>query len=98
MAIREATHDDVALMPLFRGYSDFYESDPDDGDLEKLLQEVIGGSEDEAYCWLPSTTTTRWSASPTTIGSGRAFAVRGSSSWMISSFIPTLAVAAMRTR
>jgi len=50
MAIREATHDDVpALMPLFRGYADFYESNPNDEDLEKLLHEVIDAPEDEAY-------------------------------------------------
>jgi len=50
MAIREATHDDVpALMPLFRGYADFYESNTRDEDLEKLLHEVIDAPETEAY-------------------------------------------------
>jgi GNAT superfamily N-acetyltransferase len=50
MAIREATVEDIpALMPLFRGYFDFYESDPDDADVEALLREVIALPEDEAY-------------------------------------------------
>ena len=48
--IREATPDDLAaLMPLFRGYADFYECDPDDGDLEALLREVIAAPESVAY-------------------------------------------------
>jgi GNAT superfamily N-acetyltransferase len=50
MEIREATVEDIpALMPLFRGYFDFYESDPDDADVEVLLREVIAAPEDEAY-------------------------------------------------
>jgi GNAT superfamily N-acetyltransferase len=50
MEIRAATVDDIpALMPLFRGYFDFYESDPDDADVEVLLREVIALPEDEAY-------------------------------------------------
>ena len=50
MEIREATVEDVpALMPLFRGYFDFYESDPDDADVEVLLREVIAAPEDEAF-------------------------------------------------
>jgi len=36
-------------MPLFRGYADFYESDPDDDDLEALLREVITAPESVAY-------------------------------------------------
>ena len=50
MEIREATLEDIpALMPLFRGYADFYESDPDDADVEALLREVIAAPENEAY-------------------------------------------------
>ena len=50
MATREATHEDVpALMPLFRGYFEFYECDPDDGDVEKLLHEVIDAPQDDAF-------------------------------------------------
>ena len=50
MEIREATVEDIpALMPLFRGYFDFYESDPDDADVEVLLREVIALPETEAY-------------------------------------------------
>ena len=48
--IREATPDDLpALMPLFRGYADFYKSDPDDGDLEALLREVMAAPQNVAY-------------------------------------------------
>jgi GNAT superfamily N-acetyltransferase len=50
MEIREATVEDIpALMPLFRGYFDFYGSDPDDADVEILLRDVIALPEDEAY-------------------------------------------------
>lgn len=50
MTIREAAHDDVpALMPLFRGYFDFYECDPDDTDVEALLHEVIDAPQTDAY-------------------------------------------------
>lgn len=50
MAIREATLDDIpALMPLFRGYFDFYECDPDDADVEVVLREIIEAPEDENY-------------------------------------------------
>ena len=50
MAIREATIDDIpALMPLFRGYAEFYECDPDASDVEALLNEVIEAPEDVAY-------------------------------------------------
>ena len=48
--VREATHDDVpALMPLFRGYADFYECSPADEDVEALLHEIIDAPETEAY-------------------------------------------------
>ena len=50
MAIREATADDIpALLPLFRGYAEFYECDPAPGDLEALLGQVIAAPEDIAY-------------------------------------------------
>ena len=50
MEIREANHDDVpALLPLFRGYSEFYECDPDEADVENVLHEVIDAPETEAY-------------------------------------------------
>ena len=50
MAIREATADDVAaLMPLMRGYTDFYESDPSDEGLERMIRDVIAAPEDQAY-------------------------------------------------
>ena len=50
MAIREATHEDVPeLLPLFRGYCEFYECDPDPADVENVLHEVIDAPETEAY-------------------------------------------------
>jgi GNAT superfamily N-acetyltransferase len=50
MAIREATPDDVAaIMPLMRGYTDFYESDPADEGLDKMLRDVIAAPEDQAF-------------------------------------------------
>ncbi|MDQ3759035.1 MAG: GNAT family N-acetyltransferase [Actinomycetota bacterium] len=48
--IRAATHDDLpALLPLFRGYSDFYECNPRAEDVEALLREVISAPEDENF-------------------------------------------------
>jgi GNAT superfamily N-acetyltransferase len=50
MAIREATDADLpALMPLLRGYCDFYESNPTDGGLEAMARDVIAAPEDEAF-------------------------------------------------
>jgi GNAT superfamily N-acetyltransferase len=50
MEIRGATIEDIpALMALYRGYFDFYESDPDDADVEVFLREIIALPEDEAY-------------------------------------------------
>ena len=50
MAIREATEADLpALMPLLRGYCDFYESNPPDAGLEAMARDVIGAPEDRAF-------------------------------------------------
>lgn len=50
MPIRAATPADVpALLPLFRGYSDFYECDPRTDDVEALLREVLAAPEEDAY-------------------------------------------------
>jgi GNAT superfamily N-acetyltransferase len=50
MAIREATEADLpALMPLLRGYCDFYESDPPDEGLETMARDVIAAPEDRAF-------------------------------------------------
>jgi GNAT superfamily N-acetyltransferase len=50
MAIREATEADIAaLMPLVRGYADFYESDPSDEGIERTLGAVIAAPEEEAF-------------------------------------------------
>ena len=48
--IRAATPEDLpALMPLMRGYTDFYESDPSDEGLERMLGAVIAAPDDHAY-------------------------------------------------
>jgi len=58
MEIREAKVEDIpALMPLYRGYFDFYESDPDDADVEVMMREVIALPEDEAYLLVATDTT-----------------------------------------
>ncbi len=50
MAIREATEADLpALMPLLRGYCDFYESNPTDEGLEAMARSVIAAPEEVAY-------------------------------------------------
>ncbi len=50
MAIREATEADVpALLPLLRGYCDFYESSPTDAGLEAMARDVIAAPEDRAF-------------------------------------------------
>jgi GNAT superfamily N-acetyltransferase len=48
--IREATNDDLpALMPLLRGYCDFYESNPSDEGLEAMARDVIAAPEDREF-------------------------------------------------
>jgi GNAT superfamily N-acetyltransferase len=48
--IREAISDDLpALMPLLRGYCDFYESNPSDEGLEAMARDVIAAPEDRAF-------------------------------------------------
>ena len=50
MAIREATEADLpALVPLLRGYTDFYESNPSDAGLEAMARDVIAAPEDRAF-------------------------------------------------
>ena len=50
MAIREATEADLpALMPLLRGYTDFYESNPTDAGLEEMARDVIAAPEQRAF-------------------------------------------------
>ena len=50
MAIREATESDLpALLPLLRGYCDFYEANPSDAGLERMARAVIAAPEDEAF-------------------------------------------------
>jgi GNAT superfamily N-acetyltransferase len=50
MAIRAATETDLAtLMPLLRGYCDFYEAAPSDEGLERMARAVIAAPEGEAF-------------------------------------------------
>ena len=50
MAIREATVEDLpALMPLLRGYCDFYESNPSDESLERMARRALKVPEDVAF-------------------------------------------------
>jgi GNAT superfamily N-acetyltransferase len=50
VAIREATDADVpALLPLMRGYCDFYESSPSDEGLERTAREVIAAPEEQGF-------------------------------------------------
>ena len=50
MAIREANDGDLsALMPLMRGYCDFYESSPTDDGIERMMRRVIAAPEDQAF-------------------------------------------------
>ena len=50
MAIREATESDLpALMPLLRGYCDFYEASPSDAGLEQMARAVIAAPDDEGF-------------------------------------------------
>jgi GNAT superfamily N-acetyltransferase len=50
VAIREATQADVpALLPLLRGYCDFYESDPADTGLEAMARDVISAPQERAF-------------------------------------------------
>jgi len=54
--IREASDADVpALLPLLRGYAEFYESDPSDEGLERMMRAVIAAPEDEAFMLVATT-------------------------------------------
>jgi ribosomal protein S18 acetylase RimI-like enzyme len=48
--IREATEADLpALMPLFRGYCDFYDADPSDDGLDRMARALIASPEPEGF-------------------------------------------------
>ena len=50
MAIRDANDGDLrALLPLLRGYTDFYESDPTDAGLEAMARDMIAAPEEQAF-------------------------------------------------
>jgi GNAT superfamily N-acetyltransferase len=50
MAIREATVSDLrALMPLLRGYCDFYEAAPSDQGLERMARALIAAPEEDGF-------------------------------------------------
>src|SRR5687768_13868521 len=53
MAIRHATAEDVAdLLPLFRAYCDFYESNPSDAGLEEMIRGAIDLPDEQAFLLL----------------------------------------------
>lgn len=48
--VREATNSDIPmLMPLLRGYCDFYEAKPSDQGLEQMAKAVIASPREEAF-------------------------------------------------
>jgi GNAT superfamily N-acetyltransferase len=48
--VREATDLDIAaLVPLLRGYCDFYKAKPSDEGLERMARAVIASPQDEAF-------------------------------------------------
>ncbi len=50
MAIRDATESDLpALMPLLRGYCDFYEANPSDTKLDRMARALIAGAEEDGF-------------------------------------------------
>jgi GNAT superfamily N-acetyltransferase len=50
MAIRDATESDLsALMPLLRGYCDFYEANPGDTELEHMARALIAAPEEDGF-------------------------------------------------
>jgi len=50
MPIRAATDADLpALIPLMRGYCDFYESNPSDAGLEDMARQLIAAPDDRGY-------------------------------------------------
>lgn len=50
MAVRDATEADLpALMPLLRGYCDFYEVSPSDEGLDRVARAMIAAPEDRAF-------------------------------------------------
>lgn len=50
MAVREAAEGDLpALLPLMRGYCDFYESHPSDEGLELMARAVIAAPQEQAF-------------------------------------------------
>jgi GNAT superfamily N-acetyltransferase len=50
VAIRAATESDLpGLLPLLRGYCDFYEASPSDAGLERMARAVIAAPDDEAF-------------------------------------------------
>jgi ribosomal protein S18 acetylase RimI-like enzyme len=49
--IRAATENDLpALLPLLRGYCEFYDASPSDEGLERMARGVIGAPDDQAFC------------------------------------------------
>jgi GNAT superfamily N-acetyltransferase len=60
MAIREATERDVpVVMPLLRGYCDFYDANPSDESLERMAHAVIAAPPEEAFLLVSEDDATR---------------------------------------
>ncbi len=50
MPVRAIESEDVgAVLPLYRAYATFYESDPSDEGLEALMRDVVGAPEDQRF-------------------------------------------------
>jgi GNAT superfamily N-acetyltransferase len=50
MAIRAATEADLsALMPLLRGYCDFYGASPPDADLKQMVRALVAAADDQGF-------------------------------------------------
>ena len=50
MAIRAATEQDLpALMPLLRGYCDFYEANPSDAGLDRMARALISAPDEDGF-------------------------------------------------
>ena len=50
MAVRHAAADEVVeILPLFRAYCDFYESNPTDAGLEEMVRAVIALPDEQAF-------------------------------------------------
>ena len=78
MEIRPAVESDVpALMPLMRGYCDFYKANPSDAGLDEMARALIA-TEDDQGMLLVADEGGEAIGFAAVVGSGRAFAAPGS--------------------